>query len=136
MESSSVGKIIGVVATLYTILLTIGSLIKPVHVVPKVTNFDKLLHAGAYFGLAVLWLLFYFMYKKITVKKSTQLKTYLIIALILIGYGIVIEVMQGSLTIYRQPDVWDVLANTIGVLCGCLCFALFFKKFKALNTRY
>ena len=136
MESSSVGKIIGVVATLYTILLTIGSLIKPVDVVPKVTNFDKLLHAAAYFGLAVLWLLFYFMYKKITVKKSTQLKTYLIIALILIGYGIVIEVMQGSLTIYRQPDGWDVLANTIGVLCGCLCFALFFKKFKALNTRY
>jgi glycopeptide antibiotics resistance protein len=59
---------------------------------------------------------------------------YIAIALALVVYGIVIELLQGSATTYRTPDVWDVLANSIGVILGSLTFLLFFKKFKGLKS--
>jgi glycopeptide antibiotics resistance protein len=31
-------------------------------------------------------------------------------------FGIIIEVLQGTVTAYRSSDINDVLANTIGVL--------------------
>lgn len=134
MESSSVGKLLSIVAIGYTCALTIGSLIKPVQIDTSISNIDKLLHTGAYFGLALLWLSYIHLLKTSVERKWAQTRVYVITALILVIYGIVIELLQGSLTSYRTPDVWDVLANSIGVLLGSLLFVLFFKKFNGLKS--
>ena len=55
---------------------------------------------------------------------------YIAIALALVIYGTVIELLQGSATTYRTPDVWDVLANSIGVILGSLTFLLFLRNLK------
>jgi glycopeptide antibiotics resistance protein len=39
----------------------------------------------------------------------------------LIGYGMLIELLQG-MTTYRYPEWGDVLANGAGVLAGILCY--------------
>ena len=84
----------------------------------KISNIDKLYHSFAYFTLALSWLITY--YKK-------PRKKYLIVICCII-FGIIIEVLQGTLTIYRTGDYLDVLANSFGVLLALLVFNLFFQK--------
>jgi VanZ family protein len=38
--------------------------------------------------------------------------------LLLLGFGVAIEIAQGVLTSYRSADPLDALANTVGLLCG------------------
>jgi VanZ family protein len=84
----------------------------------KVENIDKLFHSLAYFVLASCWL---FTYYKKPAKKYT-------IVISCIVFGIIIEVLQMNLTSYRTGDLWDVLANTFGVLLALLVFNLVFKR--------
>jgi len=42
-------------------------------------------------------------------------KALLIAACVSIIYGILLEVLQGALTEARIPDIYDILANCIGV---------------------
>jgi VanZ family protein len=37
-------------------------------------------------------------------------------------YGIIIELLQGYLTVSRRPDLFDVLANFGGALIGVFIF--------------
>ena len=127
-------KLIGFTAIAYTCALSIGSLVKPVKLDTSISNVDKLLHLGAYFGLAILWLTYFHIVKTTTTQKWAKPVVYISIALSLVVYGIVIELLQGSATTYRTPDVWDVFANSIGVILGSLTFLLFFKKFKGLKS--
>jgi VanZ family protein len=129
-----VDKLIGFTAIAYTCALSIGSLVKPVKLDTNISNIDKLLHLGAYFGLAILWLSYFHIVKTSATQKWAKPIFYIAIALALVVYGIVIELLQGSATTYRTPDVWDVLANSIGVILGSLTFLLFFKKFKGLKS--
>ncbi len=136
MASSLVDKALGFIAVSYSIALTIGSLVKPIAVKTTISNIDKLLHLGAYFGLAILWLLYIHVLKMSLHRNWASSKIYFGTASLLIIYGIVIEVLQGSTTTYRTPDVWDVLANTIGVILGSLLFMLLFKKFNGLKSYF
>lgn len=43
----------------------------------------------------------------------------LLLPLGLLGYGLLIEVLQ-SMTGYRSADIEDLLADTLGILLGCL----------------
>lgn len=70
------------------------------------------MHGGAYFGLALLWMLFGLFY----FAKINQIKSIIIISVASIAFGIFIEVLQGVLTSYRQFDLYDIIANTIGVV--------------------
>ena len=81
-------------------------------------NIDKLYHLFAYFTLSSCWLFSF--YKKPSLKY--------IIILICIIYGIIIEVLQDTLTLYRTGDYNDVLANTIGIILGLLVFNIILKK--------
>lgn len=40
--------------------------------------------------------------------------------LALVALGIGLEIAQGQLTVTREPDAWDALANTVGVLLGLM----------------
>ncbi len=73
---------------------------------------DKVLHAGAYFGMALVWLLFYVL----NYQPKTFLRKILVVCLLVAFFGIVIEVLQNELTTYRELDVLDMLANTAGVI--------------------
>lgn len=58
-------------------------------------------------------------------KETVSNKSYLKIALLVIGFGMLIEVLQGALTNYRQPDWADVVANSIGVFLALSLFVGF-----------
>jgi VanZ family protein len=47
-------------------------------------------------------------------------------------YGIIIEVLQGTLTIYRSASLLDVLANTVGIILAMVLFKQFYKKYIAI----
>jgi VanZ family protein len=81
-------------------------------------NIDKMYHLIAYFTLSSCWL--YSFYKK------PALKYIIIISCVV--YGIIIEVLQQTLTLYRTGDFKDVLANTLGIVLGLLVYNQIFKK--------
>ena len=84
----------------------------------KFDNIDKVYHAIAYFSLAISWL--------ITFRNKQQKKYIIILGCVL--FGIIIEVLQNTLTNYRTGDYLDVLANLFGVLAALVIFNLIFKK--------
>jgi VanZ family protein len=79
---------------------------------------DKLYHGIAYSTLAICWLFSFY--------KRPKAKYIIVILCIL--YGILLEVLQGTLTNYRTADYFDMLANLLGVLVGLTIFNLVLKK--------
>lgn len=57
-------------------------------------------------------------------------KWILILLLSVLLYGIIIEILQGLLTISRSADILDVAANLIGSLIGIYFFKNIKNKFK------
>ncbi|MFD1293208.1 VanZ family protein [Lutibacter holmesii] len=110
------------IALFFTVFITVGSLTSiPNAGVPKLTYFDKIVHTSAYFLLTTSWL--------IGVKISrTSLKNAFSIAFLVFVYGIIIEVLQGAITNQRQADIYDVLANFIGVSTAFIVFVYFLQK--------
>lgn len=88
---------------------------------PKVHSFDKILHVSAYLILTLSWLL-------TLVKKLQPLKKMFVIALAVFIFGIIVEVLQGTVTTYRQADFKDMLANLLGTLLALSVFSLYLKK--------
>lgn len=99
------------IAISVTIGIAILSLIKPPTIEVPTSNFDKVLHCIAYFVLSICWLGGLWNKRK---------KTSIILACII--YGIVIEILQVTMTNYRTGDIIDILANTTGVLLGLFVF--------------
>ncbi len=126
--------IIGI-AILYTIALTLGSLVRPVSINNAPTNIDKLLHAGAYFGLTLLWI-FWIYGVKIKQLQNLRYKSAFYVALCAIGYGIVIEYLQGALTSYRTPDGWDIVANAAGAILALIVCIVYINKSEMLKSKF
>ena len=80
---------------------------------------DKVFHFGAH---AVLVVLLYCMFYKF--KRSQAI---VIAALSSVIYGIIIEVLQGKLTIDRQFDVFDIIANCTGMLIAVVILRVYNK---------
>ena len=84
--------------------------------VPKVDfeikNFDKLVHCSFYALFAIFW----FLYLQ-TIIASTA-KTFLIVFVLSVAFGIIIEICQANFTTSRQGDILDIVANTLGSLVG------------------
>ncbi len=79
--------------------------VAPSVAVPSVNMWDKLEHAGAYLGLALLgaW--------------SFRVGSWrLAVGLFLLGVGL--EIAQATMGWGRQGDVLDALANTLGISVG------------------
>ena len=84
---------------------------------------DKLYHFVAYFVLNSIWLI------ALLKKNGYQLKNILLIPFSIVVFGIIIEIIQGSLTDSRAFDVFDILANSIAVVVSFFCFMLVKKSF-------
>lgn len=72
---------------------------------------DKIFHFLAYSIFAVLWYLAFFY--TCNLKKNKALIYAFILAVI---FGIIIEILQDTMTVTRALDVYDALANTLGAL--------------------
>ncbi len=113
-------KSIFFLSILYTLTLATVCLVK-LNKLPNVglSYGDKIFHFLSYSVLAMLWfntLLHTFKFKK--------RRALLYAALFSVVFGIVIEVLQGTLTSYRSSDMYDVIANTSGVLFTVLILAV------------
>lgn len=127
-------KILLIASGSYTLVLTVASLVKLGKIsVGSFNPTDKLLHGLAYFGLVVLWKL-YFVFKQ---ENFAHYRTILLkLTGICIAFGIFIEVLQGTLTNYREPDWHDILANSIGVLIAAWLFLLFQGFLKRIKSKF
>jgi len=105
-----------------TLVILYLSLMKMPNTGIEIKHIDKGYHSIAYFVLTLSWLLSFY-------KKPN--KKYLIVILCII-LGIIIEVLQDTITVYRTADYFDVLANSVGVLFALVIFNIFFRK-KTIN---
>ncbi|MGA8853984.1 MAG: VanZ family protein [Christiangramia sp.] len=129
-----VAKVFLFAALFYTSAITYFSLIVMDFKV-SVAGFDptdKMLHAGAYLFLAFLWKLF-FVFQKSDFRRYTS--NLMWVALACFVFGMLIEVLQGTLTDYRTPDWWDVLANSTGVVLAVLFFMAMAPIVKKLRRK-
>ena len=104
-------------------VLTVLSLIEIEFKIPEVeiSFLDKMLHAGAYAVLMMTGGIYY-----LSGKDPQTLNRHLrILGVLLIGFGILIEVLQKVLPVNRWFEIWDVAANIAGVFLG----AVFLKAF-------
>ncbi len=98
----------------------------------QIPHLDKIVHFTFYFVAAILGLLSF----RMRVKEGAPLKKFMIVMLLLLViFGIIIEVIQDRYTTSRAGDVFDVLANTIGALAGVLTIKMLFSSKKGLNWK-
>jgi len=116
-------KLYFLIAIFFTVVITGGSLFKLNNIIelPSVNFIDKILHLSAYFVVTLSWLFAFYKSLKFSSRES------LIITAIFI-YGIIIEVLQGTLTSYRQADLLDIFANLTGIVIAWVLFSRIFSK--------
>ncbi len=120
-------------ALIYTTIITIGSLVNPASL-PKIDSnlSDKTIHVIAYFILTILWTL-YGLFKF----KETKFKKILItICALSFLYGMIVEVLQSELTENRQADIFDIIANGIGIFLAAILLILSQIKIKKLKSNF
>ena len=92
----------------------------------SIPHLDKLVHFVFYFIAAILGSM---LIKERTKGQFNLSGTVIISMVVVIIYGIVIEVIQNTFTNYRSGDLYDVLANSLGAFFGGgIIFILFLGK--------
>jgi VanZ family protein len=93
----------------YTIALSILSLVRLTDVPKLNTGYDdKIAHFVLYAGLCLFWFMSFHALKS---------KSSLVLASLLsIVFGLVIEILQGIVSIHRTTEIYDLVANCLGVL--------------------
>ena len=115
------------IAILCTLTIAVLSLIK----IPTdelnipVPSSDKISHGIAYFFLTLSWL-----YSMLD-RAAFQSKIKYVIASCFI-YGIIIELLQTTITSYRTASYLDIVANSIGIALAVFVFHVFEKKIRLI----
>lgn len=117
-------KLLFTIAATYTIVLLYFSLANTKGVIPDtgIEFQDKIFHFGAYLVLAFLWGLFAFSLKKTNTIFYAFTGTFL--------FGIILELVQEIINPLRTYDVYDLLANCIGVVVGTVFVYYYSNKRK------
>ena len=109
-----------VITILYSIALTVLCLIELNGVIEVNISFgDKIFHSLSYIVLTVLW--YYTLYYNLKFNKGESLIYAVVISII---FGIVIEVLQETVTTYRSSDIIDILANSFGAILAAVVIAI------------
>lgn len=109
-------KLAPVAAVTYTVLLATVCLITLKNIPDVGVSYgDKIFHFLAYGLLTILWFATFSLNFKM-IKRPAVL--YALIFSVL--FGIIIEVLQGTLTVSRSLDVYDMVANTLGALLASI----------------
>ena len=85
----------------------------------KISNGDKIFHALSYVVLTVLW--YFTFYYNFKFNKGKALIYAVVVSII---FGIVIEVLQGTVTTYRSSDINDIFANSFGAILAAIVIAV------------
>lgn len=99
----------------------------------NIPHTDKIVHFTFYFVACILGVLFL---RERTASKIQLRKALLIMALATIGFGMLMELLQYSLTAKRTGDILDGLANTVGSLCGAMALKSFFSGKRRLKWEF
>lgn len=99
---------------------------------PPIPHLDKWVHFVFYTIAMTLGALF--LRERIHPKKGVK-KALATMAVVLIGYGMIIEVLQGISVQDRSAEWWDVGANILGIGFGAGLAMLLFRKVRAFNWR-
>lgn len=100
----NVVKLSRIAAIVWTIIILIGCTTPGPNVPVGMTLHDKVMHVIIFVPFAFLWRL------------SGRGMVWVLLAGL--GYGILIEVIQGVLPIHRSADVEDALADFVGTVVG------------------
>lgn len=82
---------------------------------------DKVEHFTAYFLLSFFWLL------SIGLRPRFKINT-VWVCLMVILFGLILEFLQFKMTDYRSGDIYDFIANSLGVTFGALVFKSYKNK--------
>lgn len=97
----------------------------PSTLLDKVTYFDKVVHVGMYITISgLLWFEFFRSHKDAKPLWHGWVGAVLLPVL----YGGAVELLQEYMTSYRGGDLWDFLANTVGVALGTLLAFTLLKR--------
>lgn len=120
-------KFSGIFAYGYSAILLLLSLVKIGPVIPRLgSDFDdKLYHAAAYIIMGFVWGV-YLLHQS---KRNYILISFLIGAL----FGIIIELLQVTLTSYRSFDFFDIIANILGLCLGLILVSILKNSIINLN---
>jgi VanZ family protein len=92
-----------------------------------VKSADKYVHVTLHFVFTLLWGI-YISLKQNQIQPSKIVR----IVAVSIGYGILIEILQETLTVTRHADVFDIMANFTGALAA-LFLLLLIRKQRSLH---
>ena len=110
-------------------LIVFVSLKEEIDFGPDILNFtDKIVHFGAYFVLTFLWGRYFLLAN--SAKSTNRILFY--VALGVLFYGIIIEVLQSTVTKNRSGELADIVANVLGIVVASF-IVNFISKHK-LNT--
>lgn len=90
---------------------------------PRIENFDKLMHFSEY---AVLAVLFSRAVGSMSKPRSLWMRILLCVGLVVV-FGALDEIYQSTVP-NRQSDIWDLVADSLGGLFGSGLFFWIFKK--------
>jgi len=88
----------------------------------NIPHFDKIAHFCMYFTLMSIFILE-------TRKSKVMNSSVLLLALFPFFYGIILEILQATLTTTRSGNVFDVIFNTLGILFSLIVWLLIKKTY-------
>ncbi len=94
---------------------------------------DKIAHFTFYFGMVVLGSFFL---RERTRGQLDQKKSILLMLVLAVIYGIIMEVLQAKITVDREGDWYDALANSVGAIAGATVIRRLFSRPGRLNWEY
>lgn len=97
----------------------------------EILQFDKWVHAGIFFVLALLLM----RGMKFTYVRAAHITAILFALAICIPYGGLLEIMQGTLFVDRSADLYDFIANSFGAICGVLVYRKLAARLKFLSVK-
>lgn len=119
-------KLFFCLAVFITLAITAGSLLSlDVSELQNTKISDKLIHIVGYFLMALSWELAYNLEER---NKRISIS----IAIIVLFYGILIEVLQQNIGGNRQFELLDIISNFIGISIAFTFFSRVFGK-KSVN---
>ena len=106
--------------------LTSGSNLNKINIF-QINNIDKLIHLSFYFLLSISFQSS--LLRNTLFNKKQQI---LITSILIISYGLMMEVFQFYFTSDRSAELYDALANTFGCILGIFIFP-FLKKLNLIK---